>query len=89
VARARVRAGQSGWKHLGYERTPFAFEWFERSLDSIRPLFEVEDSPLWQFVERRRVRELLAAEPQARAGRLDGLLRAATVFWYFHGPEPS
>lgn len=89
VAWARARAGQSGWKHLGYARPPVAHEWLEHSLPQLRELFAVADSPLWELIDRRRAQALLAATPQERHGHHEGLLRAATVVWYFHGPAPA
>lgn len=69
--------------------SPFLASWVERSLPLIRSLFEHDDSPLWELVCRERVQSLLTAEPAQRGSRIDGLLRVATVFWYFHGPATS
>lgn len=67
-------------------RLPFVFEWFEQRLDLMSELLAVEDTPLWELIERERVRSLLHAAPEERYPHLEGLLRAATVMWYFHGP---
>lgn len=69
---------------------PFVAAWLEQNLPLVSGLFEHADSPLWELVCRERIQSLLVAEPAERVKRLDGLMRAATVFWYFHrapGPE--
>lgn len=66
--------------------SPFLAGWVERSLPLIGALFDHADSPLWELVCRERVQSLLTAEPAERASQMNGLLRVATVFWYFHGP---
>jgi asparagine synthase (glutamine-hydrolysing) len=89
VAAARAGLGGSGAEADAGARLPFAGEWFEQRLELMRELFAHEDSPLWDFVARERVHALLAADPEERRPQLDGLLRAATAFWYFHGARPS
>ncbi len=87
VAATRIGLGSSGGDAAGVGRTPFAYEWFEHRLDFMRELFAQDDSPLWELVSRERVHALLRADPDKRRPQLEGLLRAATVFWYFHGEE--
>ena len=90
----RVFAGRYGARRRGVAldggRPPFVFEWFEQQLEVIRELLgSAGDSPLWEFVARRPVEELLSAPPAERYPQLEGLLRVVTVFWYFHGPTPA
>ncbi len=68
---------------------PFVFEWFERHLDLMRELCADDGSALWEVVDRERINELLHGTLEQRLPQLDGLLRVATVFWYFHGPLPT
>ncbi len=73
-------------------KPPFMAGWLEQNMPLISGLFDHADSPLWELVSRERVQSLLVAEPAERVNRLDGLLRVATVFWYFHRapcPEPA
>jgi hypothetical protein len=44
-------------------------------------------SPLWAFVDRRRVERLLTGPPQERWPHLEGLGRVLTAFWFFHAPR--
>jgi asparagine synthase (glutamine-hydrolysing) len=88
VAGARFGLGSPGGDAAGAGRTPFAYAWFEHRLDLMRELFAHDDSPLWELVCREHVHALLRADPDRRRLQLEGLLRAATVFWYFHG-EPG
>jgi asparagine synthase (glutamine-hydrolysing) len=69
---------QDGW--------PFVFEWFERHLDFMRELCAEDSSALWQVIDRERINDLLHGTREQRYPQLDGLLRVATVLWYFHGP---
>jgi hypothetical protein len=55
----------------------------------MRELFSVRDSELWNFVSRPRIDALLAGSEADRARNQEGLLRAATVFWHFHGMRPA
>jgi asparagine synthase (glutamine-hydrolysing) len=89
VALKRFGFGTQGVDLQGGGRPPFVFEWFERSLDTMRELFAQEQSPLWELIERDRVLSLLGASAEERYPHLEGLLRAATVMWYFHGPGHS
>jgi asparagine synthase (glutamine-hydrolysing) len=65
---------------------PFVFEWFERNLDLMRELCADEGSGLWEVIDRKRINDLLHGTREQRYPQLDGLLRVATVLWYFHGP---
>jgi len=90
---ARVAAGRFGPGRGGIPleggRPPFVFEWFEQRLGLMQDLMGTGDSPLWEFVARERVQGLLRAPAEERYPHLEGLLRVASVFWYFHGPGPS
>jgi hypothetical protein len=65
---------------------PFVFEWFEQHLEEVDDLFAQPASELWELIDRDRVRALLHGTRAERYPHLEGLLRAATVAWYFHGP---
>ena len=71
---------------LEHGRPPFVFEWLEQRLELVDELFAPPDSPLWELIDRPRVRALLHASPEQRYPYLEPLLRAATVVWYFNGP---
>jgi asparagine synthase (glutamine-hydrolysing) len=68
---------------------PFPHQWFETRLELMRELLDTPGSPLWSFVARERIQQLLHGEEAERARYQEALLRAATVFWYFHGPAPT
>ncbi|MHB8531245.1 MAG: class II glutamine amidotransferase domain-containing protein [Solirubrobacteraceae bacterium] len=70
-------------------RAPFVFEWFEQRLELLDDLFAEPGSPLWELIDRNRVRALLHGSSEARYPHLEGLLRAAGVAWYFHGRTGS
>ena len=82
----RLRREQAGIE-LENGRAPFVFEWFEQRLEMLDELFSRPNSPLWELIDRPRVRALLHATPQERYPHLEPLLRAATVAWYFDGPR--
>lgn len=67
---------------------PFLLSWVEGQRELLGDLFDHDSSPLWELISRERVKALMAGTPQQRAADLVGLLRVATVFWYFHGPLP-
>jgi asparagine synthase (glutamine-hydrolysing) len=64
---------------------PMQHTWFEARLETMRELFSIRDSELWSYVSRPRVEALLGGSEADRARDQEGLLRAATVFWHFHG----
>ena len=64
----------------------FQQQWLEARLDLLRELFSDSDSDLWNYISRSRIHALLDAGESERASNLAGLLRAATIFWRFHGP---
>jgi asparagine synthase (glutamine-hydrolysing) len=67
----------------------FPHEWFEGRLGLLRELLSTPDSELWSYISRERLRALLEGEEAERARHQEGLLRAATLCWYFHGPAPD
>lgn len=66
---------------------PFAHTWFEERLELMRELFSPPDSELWAYVSRPRIEALLKGSEADRARHQESLLRAATLFWQFHGQE--
>ena len=68
---------------------PFQHAWLEARLPLIRELFSSADSALWDYVSRARVEHLLNGSESERAHHQEGLLRATSIFWHFHGPRPA
>lgn len=65
----------------------FGQRWFEAGLSMHRDVcLSSSDSPLWAFVDRRRLESAFAASPGQRAPGIGVLCAVATAFWYFHGP---
>jgi asparagine synthase (glutamine-hydrolysing) len=74
----------------GYEAVPFGQRWFEAGIGAHRELCaSVPDSPLWEFLDRKRLESALAAPPSARGRWAPGLSAAMTALWYFHGRGES
>jgi hypothetical protein len=97
-ARALRRLSQLGSEKAGLRRRShkpatgeesFLLAWLESEHELLGDIFAHDTSPLWELISRDRVRTLMAGTPQLRAANLVGLLRVATVFWYFHGPLPA
>src|SRR5215210_3923280 len=60
--------------------------WFDdHAQDHLELCLAVPDSPLWTWIHRAAVEQAFRAEPAQRAALREGLLRVATLFWYFHG----
>jgi asparagine synthase (glutamine-hydrolysing) len=72
-----------------YASYPFQHAWFEQRLELMRELFSVADSELWDYISRPRIEGLLNGTEAERARDQEPLLRAATVFWHFHGPRAT
>jgi asparagine synthase (glutamine-hydrolysing) len=89
LARLERRRGARLLQRRVEPEYPFPHQWFETRLGLMRDLLDTEGSPLWSFVSRARVRELMQAEESERARHQEALLRVATLFWYFHGPAPA
>jgi asparagine synthase (glutamine-hydrolysing) len=66
---------------------PFQHAWLESRIELIGELFSDPHSALWDFISRPRMLALLAGGEDDRARHLEALLRAATIAWYFHGPQ--
>lgn len=65
----------------------FGQRWFEAGLSMHREVcLSSSDSPLWAFVDRRRLESVFKASPAQRAPDIEVLCAVATAFWYFHGP---
>jgi asparagine synthase (glutamine-hydrolysing) len=65
---------------------PFGLEWVEAGLPHLRELTgALPNADLWNYVDRRRLEQLLEGPPEARAPVAEGLCRALTVLWWLHG----
>jgi asparagine synthase (glutamine-hydrolysing) len=64
---------------------PFPHAWLEGRLELISELFDQPSSELWNMISRPRVEALMRGSEADRARLQAPLLRAATVFWHFHG----
>ncbi len=68
------------------ESGDFGRAWFEAGIEQHRELCASEpQSPLWDYVDRRRLDATLAGSPDARRPHVEGLCGVLTAFWYFHG----
>jgi asparagine synthase (glutamine-hydrolysing) len=79
LASSATTAGGGEW---------FMPAWVEENLGALEMLLDSVSSRLWEFLSRERIAALLRASPAERASNLAGLLRAATVMWFFGGPRP-
>lgn len=70
----------------GVHPKPFSARWFEAGLEAHRPLADL-DSPVWEFVDRDRYRELLAGPSEAREPYLPALSRILTALVWFALPD--
>jgi hypothetical protein len=65
---------------------PYWLRWFEAHAADHRELcLGTPDSPLWDWINRDALEKAFAAGAGEQAGQREGLARAATLFWYFHG----
>ena len=63
----------------------FAFDWLDRHRARHREVcLSDSSSPLWEWIDRAKLERALSAEAVGAAGA-EGLLRAVTLGWYFHG----
>ncbi len=84
--RLRRRAAEAGsGDPVPDPEYPFPHRWFEGRLAMMRELFDRPQSELWNVVSRPRIEALLAGSEAERARCQEPLLRAATLFWHFHG----
>lgn len=61
----------------------FAARWYAAGRPLHREMATAfPSSPVWDFVDRRRYEQLVAAEP---GPHVEGLCRALTALWYLHG----
>jgi hypothetical protein len=87
---ADAAAARLGLGGRGKEPAPapldFGRAWLEAGIGQHRELCaSVPGSPLWDYVDRQRLDELLSAPPAARRPYAEGLCAVLTPFWYFHG----
>lgn len=69
---------------------PFPQTWVEAGLPLHREVsLSFADSPLWDYVDRRRWESLLAMTAYERAPYAEGVSRVLTAFWYFHGRQET
>lgn len=67
-------------------RPPFPQAWTEAGLPVVREFsLSLADSPLWEFIDRRRWESVLAMSAAGRARHAEGVSRVLTALWYFHG----
>jgi len=85
-ARATIgRASASGGSRVGLS---FGHAWFERSLSLQREIcLSVDQSPLWDFIDKRELTRALTGPPEGRDGQHEMLCRIATAFWAFDSTE--
>jgi hypothetical protein len=82
----RLRAVRRSPGGMGPGAPDFGREWFEAGIAQHRELCaSVPQSPLWEFVDRRRLEALLSGPAEARRPYAEGLCAVLTPFWYFHG----
>lgn len=86
-ARLRDRIGLSRSRpNAPLAPVPHWATWFdEHAQEHLELCLAVPESPLWTWIDRRVVEQAFRAEPAERAAMREGLLRVATLFWYFHG----
>jgi hypothetical protein len=80
----RARSGKA--EPTNAERGGFGSAWLEAGLEQHRELCSAfPDSPLWDYVDKRRLEEILSGPAAARRPYAEGLCAVLTPFWYFHG----
>jgi len=85
--RATARRGDRG-RARAATATPFGQAWYEAGAEVHHELcLSFADSPLWDFVDRRRYEQIVALPREQRAPCAEGLSRVLTIFWYFHGRD--
>ena len=86
AAARRAQAAGGRARDGGQDAFDFGPAWFEAGIDQHRELCaSVPQSPLWDFVDRRRLETLLAGPAERRRAYAEGLCAVLTPFWYFHG----
>lgn len=83
---ARWARGRIARRHAAPPaRRPFPHSWLEAGLPLQRELsLSFGDSPLWDYVDRRRWESLITASADDRAPHAEGAVRVLTALWYFH-----
>jgi asparagine synthase (glutamine-hydrolysing) len=88
VSRRLPGRGGRGAAGASVEPLDFGGLWLEAGIDRHRELCaSVPDSPLWDYVDRRRLEVALAGPPASRAPWTEGLCAVLTPFWYLHGQD--
>ena len=86
--RVRRRLGLRGGRSSAARRrlSRVAAAWFDaHAHEHLDLCLSLPDSPLWTWIDRTTVERAFRAEPAQRVHLREGLLRVATLFWYFHG----
>ncbi len=82
-ARQRLRPAAAGSAGGGRD---FGRAWLEAGIEQHRELCAAfPASPLWDYVDRRRLEAMLSGPPEGRRAHAEGLCAVLTPFWYFHG----
>jgi hypothetical protein len=86
VDRFRERATRRVKTPSGLESWDFGRAWLEAGIEQHRELCaSVDGSPLWDYVDRKRLEAMLSLSSEARRPYAEGLCAVLTPFWYFHG----
>lgn len=71
---------------MGPEALDFGSAWLEAGIGQHLELCaSVPQSPLWDYVDRRRLEAMLTGPAAERRPHAEGLCAVLTPFWYFHG----
>jgi asparagine synthase (glutamine-hydrolysing) len=88
VALKRYRRYIPGTRPSSPAPPRYSMRWFNAHAgDHMEMCLSVADSPLWAWVDRSAVERAFRAEPMTPARMGEGLVRVATLFWYFHGRD--
>jgi hypothetical protein len=64
----------------------YSMRWFNaHAADHMELCLSLPESPLWAWIDRAEVERAFRAQPGTPARMGEGLVRVATLFWYFHG----
>jgi asparagine synthase (glutamine-hydrolysing) len=86
VARAALKSVFRRGGTDGSREPAFDQEWVEAGLPHLRELtVSFPDAPVWSFVDRARLQQLLDGPRGPRAAAAEGICRALTLLWWLHG----